>query len=353
MTMPTGPAPSLADRYAVTSQRLAARGPLWWLGQAFLTIVALGLIGLLGRGLWRWGTREARWGVVTDNLRLFAVGTYPADQLWRPALALVLVLVLVAATLLSRRHPARWLRLRPLLGLLWLLILPAVLALLRGVAGPTVVPAQLWGGLLLTLVLASVSIAASFPLGVLLALGRRSSLPLVHYVCVVYIEVIRGVPLVTVLYMAAIVLPLVLPDGLRPDNVLRAAAGLSFFNAAYIAEDVRGGLAGVGRGQYEAGRALGLSSISLYRIVILPQAIRTVIPSLVGQFISLFKDTSLVIIIGLRELLGIARAVVNQPAYLGLYRETLLFVALIDFVFCFSLSRASRRIERDTDWERR
>jgi general L-amino acid transport system permease protein len=192
-----------------------------------------------------------------------------------------------------------------------------------------------------------VAIAASFPLGVMLALGRRSSLPLVKIVSVGYIELVRAVPLVTVLFMASIMLPLVLPSGIRPSSVLRALAGLTLFSAAYVAEDVRGGLASVERGQYDAATAVGLGTFATYRLVVLPQAIRTVIPAIVGQFISLFKDTSLVIIIGLRELLGIAQAVVNQPDFLGLYREVLVFIAVIYFIFSTVMSRTSRKLERE------
>jgi His/Glu/Gln/Arg/opine family amino acid ABC transporter permease subunit len=243
------------------------------------------------------------------------------------------------------------------LSALWLVALVAAAVLLLGVpAGPAEVdaaggpplppvPSRVWGGLLLTLVLAVVSIALSFPLGVLLALGRRSSLPLVRVVSVGYIELIRGVPLVTVLYSAALMLPLLMPAGMRPAEVVRAIAGLSFFSAAYVAEDVRGGLAAVGAGQYDAARALGLGTASTYRLVVLPQALRAVIPSLVGQFISLFKDTSLAYVIGLQELLRIALIVANQPAWLGRYREVLVYIAVLYFVFSYAMSRASRQVE--------
>jgi general L-amino acid transport system permease protein len=243
----------------------------------------------------------------------------------------------------ARSRATNWLRVA------WVASVPAVLALLRGVGGMVVVPTDMWGGLLLTLVLAVVAIAASFPIGVMLALGRRSRLPLVKGLSVTYIELVRAVPLVTVLFMASVMLPLVLPFDARPGSVLRALAGLTLFSAAYVAEDVRGGLASVERGQYEAATALGLGTFATYRRIVLPQALRTVIPAIVGQFISLFKDTSLVIIIGLRELLGIAWAVVNQPEFLGLYREVLVFIAVIYFLFSTVMSRTSRQIERQLD----
>jgi len=204
---------------------------------------------------------------------------------------------------------------------------------------------NLWGGLLLTFVLAVISIVLSFPLGVLLALGRRSSLPVVRIFSILYIELIRGVPLVTVLFMAQIMLPLFLPEGVRVDKVIRAIAGFTFFTAAYIAESVRGGLAAVHPGQYEAAKALGLSGIQTMVFIVLPQALRTVIPPIVGQFISLFKDTSLVAIVGLLDLLNIAKSVVAQPEFMGLKREVYFFVAIIYFVFSYAMSHASRKLE--------
>jgi general L-amino acid transport system permease protein len=198
---------------------------------------------------------------------------------------------------------------------------------------------------LCTKALSLVSIVLSFPLGVLLALGRRSTLPIVHLFSVLYIELIRGVPLVTVLFMADIMLPLFLPEGLRVDRVMRAMAGFTLFSAAYIAENVRGGLQAIPEGQIEAARALGLNGFQTTFLIVLPQALRLVIPANVGQFISLFKDTSLVAIMGLLELLGIGKAVLANPAYMGLQREVYVFVALIYGIFSYAMSYASRRLE--------
>jgi general L-amino acid transport system permease protein len=196
----------------------------------------------------------------------------------------------------------------------------------------------------LTLVLAAVGIAASFPLGVLLALGRRSSLPAVSLISTLYIEIVRGVPLVTVLFMAQIMVPIFLPD-FRIDKIIRAMVGLTLFTTAYMAENVRGGLQGVPRGQYEAAHALGLRYPLIMLLIILPQALRSVIPAIVGQFISLFKDTSLVAIIGLLDLLGIARSVIANPDWLGLQAEVYIFAALIYFIFSYSMSHTSKKIE--------
>ncbi len=226
----------------------------------------------------------------------------------------------------------------------WALVLPLTLALLLG-RGDAAVPFGRWGGLLLTLGLAATAIGLSFPLGVLLALGRRSALPLVRVLCTLWIEMVRGLPLVTLLFMAALIVPLVVPDAWRPDTVVRAAVGLTLFSAAYLAEDVRGGLNAVGHGQVEAARALGLSGAATVRLVVLPQALRSVVPAVVGQFISLLKDTSLVVAVGLTELFGVARSVVHQPAFLGRFPEALLFAAVVYFVLCSGLSTVSRSFE--------
>lgn len=282
-------------------------------------------------------------GELATLLAAFAGATGPAIA----ALA-----ACAAGWVLGRAATRRWgesadaARLSRYLRLAWLVTLAAVGWLLRGGGGLPLAEPDRWGGLLLTLALATASIALSFPLGVLLALGRRSGLPLVRWICVGVIELVRGVPLVTVLYMVGLVVPLVVADAFRPGDVARAVLGLTVFTAAYVAEDVRGGLAAVGGGQYEAARALGLGPIAMYRRVILPQALRAVVPAMVGQFISLFKNTALAIVLGLRELLGIARAVANQPEFIGTFRETLVFVSIVFFVISFGMSRSSRHLER-------
>lgn len=316
---------------------------------ALLTFGSLGLIYVVLRGLVTWALTKARWDVVTTNLTLFLIGPFPRDQVWRVWACVIMVVLLGGLSLvvwgpLGRSHSKgrRWV----LVG--WLLSFPLTVVLLSGFSGSSILPlvgTNLWGGLLLTFLLAIVGIVASFPLGVLLALGRRSSLPVVRWFCTLYIELIRGVPLVTVLFMAAIMLPLFLPEGVRVDKVLRAMVGFTLFTAAYIAENVRGGLAAVPLGQYEAAKALGLSGVQVMGLIVLPQALRAVIPPIVGQFITLFKDTSLVVIIGLLDLLNIAKSVVAQPQFMGLKREVYLFVAVIYFIFSYAMSYASRRLE--------
>jgi general L-amino acid transport system permease protein len=239
---------------------------------------------------------------------------------------------------------ARWV----LLG--WAMSFILTILLLGGFRNAAVLPrveSGQWGGLMLTFLLAIVGIAASFPIGVLLALGRQSKLPVVKAMCIVFIEVVRGVPLVTILFMTSILLPLFLPDTMRIDRVLRAILGMTLFAAAYMAENVRGGLQSIPRGQYEAAKAMGLNNFQTTLFIILPQALRVVIPAIVGQFIALFMDTTLAIIIGLLELLAVGSAILNSnPQWLLLDMEVYGFIALVFWIFTFSMAYASRKVEQ-------
>lgn len=242
-----------------------------------------------------------------------------------------------------------------ILGVAWLISIPLFLILLTTfevgvesidpVEALQIVPPNIWSGILLTLALSVVSIVASFPLGVLLALGRRSNLPLVRSVSVLFIEVVRGVPLITILFMAQVMLPLFLPLEMSIDRVLRAMAGMTLFTAAYLAEIVRGGLQAVRHEQVEAARALGLNEFLVTSLIVLPQALRAVIPPIMGQFVSIFKDTSLVAIVGLLDVLAVGESVIKQREYLGAVREIYLFAGLFFFVFSYAMSQASRRLE--------
>jgi general L-amino acid transport system permease protein len=339
---------------------------------------------------------DARWEIVERNIENLLVFRYPRDELWRlwgalfvlagglglaagigsrgslhaspllalrragPMLALVAVLLAFAgsptATLLvvgiaALAVGARLLGSRlPLRGRWALAVaLGSILAAYLLVAHFGGVGWEDWGGLHLTLFLAVGGIVLSFPLGVLLALGRRSRLPAVRWVCVAYIELIRGVPLITILFMGAFMLGFFLPEGVEtPSAVTRALIAFTIFTSAYVAEIVRGGLQSVPRGQIEAAQALGLSTVKTTRLIVLPQALRAVIPALVGQFISLFKDTSLVFIIGLTELLAVAEAITKQPDFLaqGLLVETLLFAGFVYWAGSYWMSRESQRLER-------
>jgi len=230
----------------------------------------------------------------------------------------------------------------------WLLIVAPILMFVFIYGLGSVLPltdTARWGGLLLTIMLTVVGIIASFPIGVLLALGRRSSLPVISTFCTLYIEFVRGVPLITVLFMAQLLVPLVNPALAETPGIFRAMVGIVLFSAAYLAENVRGGLQSVPPGQEEAAKALGLNTFQITVYITLPQALRTVIPALVGQFISLFKDTSLVAIVGLLDLVGMAKNVVAQNEFLQRQREVLLFIVLIYFIFSYSMSTLSKRIE--------
>lgn len=274
---------------------------------------------------------------------LVAVLLWFAQSLLPTLYVLGIAAVGVAAYLGARRVPARATRYAPLVVLAGILVAYFVITAFGGVGW------QRWGGLLLTIFLAVGGIVISFPLGVLLALGRRSTFPAVRLVCIAYIELIRGVPLITLLFMGAFMIGFFLPPGFdRPSLVTRALIALVLFTAAYVAEVVRGGLQSVPRGQIEAAQALGLSPIRITGLIVLPQALRNVIPGLVGQFISLFKDTSLVVIIGITDLLGIARNITSQPDFLaqGLIVETLLFAAFVYWAGSYWMSRESQRLER-------
>jgi len=287
----------------------------------------------------------ACWAFIAEKYRLILFGLYPFEQQWRPLLACVLLVGLVLASAKSRKWNRR-------LALLWLLVLAVVALLMWGggvlgrMLGLPYVENNLWGGLPLTLLLAVCGIALAFPLGVLLALGRRSSLPAVRALCVGYIELIRGVPLISLLFMASVMFPLFLPDGWEVDKLLRAQLAIVLFVAAYVAETVRGGLQSIPKGQFESAAALGLGGWQQMRCVILPQALGAVIGPLTGLFISLFKDTSLVMIIGLFDLTQAAKAALSDAQWQGYSLEAYVFIAAIYFLFCWGMSRYSRTLEQ-------
>ena len=387
-----------------------------------LTLVSFGLLVVL---LWvsvPWLFVDADWTVITENLKLFLVGQYPPEQMWRVSLSVVwlaflfgiswgtgtsgvmsifarviaigfglaalvpLPLDIVSVTariwLLAVpvavvvgfslfREESIWSELtdfsRPVafinrfslfrgrspqtrwLVLAWILSFAAILVLLRGFEGLSWLPlveTSVWGGLLLTFLLAVLGIVASFPIGVLLALGRRSNLPVVSVLCTMFIEGVRGVPLVTLLFMTQVILPLFLPEYLPIDRITRAFLAITLFSAAYMAENIRGGLQAVPTGQIEAAKALGMSGFSTMLFIVLPQALRAVIPAIVGQFIGLFKDTSLVVIVGLLDIVGIGRAVVQaNPEWIDAQREVYVFLGVVFWVFTYAMSYASRRLE--------
>jgi general L-amino acid transport system permease protein len=379
-------------------------------GDALLSVALLTVLAVALGGLLRWALFQAQWAVIQANSTLFAVGRYPIEQQWR--LWLLTTLLVGAAGVswgLLRAHPradregvlwprndrlaaallagaalwlpwalrlqaaiqGRWWALAALLiGLRWLvgrfgtqwpprllrlvpLIWPALyltgMVLISGGLGLVKVSPSEWGGLLLTLLAASFAILLCFPLGVLLALGRRSDLPLLRWASVLYIEFIRGAPLITLLFLGQNILGFLLPNGMAPERVWRAAWVLTFFAAAYLAEAVRSGLAAVPAGQVEAARSLGLSHPQALQRVVLPQALRVALPAMVGQFISLLQDTTLLSLIGLLELLGVARTVMANPAFLGKNAEVYLTLAVLFWCCCAALGLGSRALERRLD----
>jgi general L-amino acid transport system permease protein len=376
-------------------------GPIRWLQKnlfstwynVLLTVLAIVFLFFVLKGILSWVFFEANWEPVIKSPKLFAVGQYPTDQMWRIGIILFMVSFLfglswrvwggtvrtfaltlaVAFGILAVLPVSMDLKLRlgflvnPVLtfvgyqvgrtlvdksrwvALGWVLSFVLTILLLAGIEGVSWLPkieTGLWGGLLLTFLLALVGIVASFPIGVLLALGRRSKLPVLKAFCVLFIELVRGVPLVTVLFMASIILPLFLPEGVRIDRVLRAMVGMTLFAAAYMAENVRGGLQAIPQGQIEAAKAVGLNGFQTMALIVLPQALRLVIPAIVGQFIALFMDTTLAVIVGLMELLAIGRAVLESNVEWKLLNmEVYLFIAAVFWVFNYSMSYTSRRLE--------
>jgi general L-amino acid transport system permease protein len=288
----------------------------------------------------------ACWAFIGEKLRFILFGRYPYQEQWRPLVVVVIFVAMIAASC-DRRV---W---GPKLLLIWLVGLGAVGVLMwGGIFGLSYVDTLLWSGLPLTLILAVVGMAVGFPLGVALALGRRSELPAVRAICVAYIELVRGVPLITVLFMASVMLPLFLPTGMTIDKLLRAQVAFILFSAAYLAEIVRGGLQAIPKGQIEAADALGLGYWQRTRLIVLPQALSLVIPPLVNTFIGTFKDTSLVIIIGLFDLLGTVNAALADPEWQGFSAEAYIFAGAIYFAFCFFMSRYSVMLEREFNRDR-
>ena len=340
-------------------------GALKWLREnlfsswysALLTAFAIWLIYSISIPTLRWVFTEARWGVISANLRLLMVGQYPAikpsadfptDQIWRIYACGISLVILIVLSFFGKHDKL----IKRIASIGWVSYIPLSIFIVAGFtykdgALPSV-PSNLWGGLLLTLLLTAVGIMVSFPLGILLALGRRSTLPVIRWFCMAYIELIRGVPLITVLFMANLMLPLFLPANWSPSSIIRAMAGVSLFSAAYVAENVRGGLQAINKGQFEAASALGMNYFQSLRFIILPQALKLVVPILVGQFIGLFKDTSLVAIVGLFDFLGIGNSIKAQPEFVGTSKEVYLFIAAVYWGLSWILARYVKRYEIKT-----
>jgi general L-amino acid transport system permease protein len=381
-------------------------GPITWLKKnlfsnwfnSLLSLFSLTIIYFSVIGIISWALTTADWRPVVGAPLLYLIGQYSRAEMWRPGLSLWIVTFLVgmswgiwekyiktfaiflavllgliaiipleAATFTLGVRAA--FLVNPILiylgyltgknkvirsqhvGVLWLLASVLItLVILPGFEGNSLLPkveTTVWGGLLVTLLLAVGGIVLSFPIGVLLALGRRSSLPVVKLFSILFIEVVRGVPLITILFMFSIILALFLPAESRIDRILRALIGMTVFSAAYMAENVRGGLQSIPPGQIEAAKAIGLNNFQTMTLIVLPQALRAVIPSIVGQFISLFKDTTLVVIVGINDLLGIGKSILGtDPEFVRLQAEVYIFIALIFWVFSYFMSNASLQLEK-------
>lgn len=324
-------------------------------GDAVITLTILATLAWIVPRLFNWAVLKAVafadtpalcqqaggacWAVVTQRYFYILLGTYPYDQAWRPITVMVVLLTLVGASCF-RSLRGTWLLGAWVAGTFLTYVLMG-----GGVFGLSPVDTGRWGGLPVTLILAIFSLAASLPLGILLALGRRSSLPALRFVCTAYIELMRGVPLVSVLFMASVMLPLFLPEGFTIDRLLRALVAFACFAAAYVAEVVRGGLNSIPKGQYEAATAMALGPARAYRFVILPQALKISIPALVNTFIEFFKDTSLVLVVGMLDLFNAGRSVLSDPAWLPYATEIYIFLGVVYFVFCFGMSKVSQGLE--------
>jgi len=282
----------------------------------------------------------ACWSVIPKNISFIIFGFFPDGQQWRPGLAMALLLALVIYSK-DRKH---WTKALTWLWPVGLVVMGTLMY--GGVFGMPVVETSQWSGLPLTFMLSFFGMVAAYPLGVLLALGRRSRMPAIKTLCVVYIEMIRGVPLISLLFMSSVMFPLFLPEGVTIDKVLRAQVAIILFTAAYIAEVVRGGLQAMPRGQFEAADSLGLNYNQTMRLIILPQALKIVIPPTVGILLSAFKDTSLVVIIALYDVLKTTKVTLQNPKWTGYSTEAYIFLAVLYFICCYAMSSYSRKLEK-------
>ncbi|MGG5808971.1 amino acid ABC transporter permease [Falsiroseomonas sp. CW058] len=348
---PAAPAgPGLAARAAAFARACFA-GPL----NAAISVACLVLLWLALPPFWDWAVTRATWtgsanacreaggacwAFVREKFWFSVFGLYPYEERWRPATMLAILAAMVLASTQRRLHGRG-------LVLAWAVAAPAMWILMQGgILGLPFVQTRQWGGLAITGIIAVYGLALGYPLAILLALGRRSELPLLRWFCTAVIECVRGVPLISLLFMAAIMLPLFMPAGVTVDRLVRVLVAYTLFTAAYMAEVVRGGLQAMPRGQYEAADALGLPYWRKMRLVILPQALTLTIPAQVNTFIGLFKDTTLVVVIGVFDFFTTLRAALGDPNWLGFPTEAYLFAAGVYFVLCFAMSRYSQHLER-------
>ena len=340
-----------------------AKGVVHWLKDNLFSSVLNSILTIIGVAFLFWiippflnwayfdanfaGTTKAQctgdgacWIFIKMKIDLFMYGFYPAEQLWRlKTIVMLFVAMMIGFRFINKNK----------FIIVTLFFIISLTLVYGGIFGLEVVPTDKWGGLMLTIIVASVGIVFSFPIGIIIAFGRQSHLPIIRSISVTYVEMIRGVPLITILFMSSVILPLFFPEGITFDKLLRALIGITLFQAAYIAENIRGGLQSIPTGQYEAADAIGLSYWQKMLLVILPQALKVAIPNLVGAFISLFQDTTLVLIIGLFDLLSTVTIAAADSNWIGMETEGYVFVTAIYWIFCYGMSRYSGKLEKQFD----
>ncbi len=309
---------------------------------SLITIIIITLIIFISDETLNWLFNVADWKVVTENFSLYMFGSFPLDQQWRPILWITLLFCLTLITLFGPKVGL----IRKIIPIIWIIMAPMGIILLAGGIGLKPIQSNNWGGLTLTLLLTISSIIIALPIGIILALFRQSRLFMLRWTSRIYIDVMRSVPLISVLFFGQLLIPLFLPMEMQVNRVLRAVLAFGLFASAYIAEDIRGGLQSIPKTQKEASMVLGLSKIQTIQLVLLPQAIRTAIPALTNQAIGILQNTSLMAILGLVELLGISRSILANPNFIGKYMEAYVWLAAIYWLICTAMALLSRDLER-------
>ena len=307
-----------------------------------ISLIFLFIISLVCFNTFIWLIYKANWKVVTSNLPLYAFGSYPPNEQWRPTIWIISLLLISSITLFG----PKWKWLRKNLLITWAATIPLGLYLLYGGVGLSPIMSRHWGGLTLTILLTTCSLLLSLPLGIVLALSRQSSLPLIQKLSSIYIDVMRAVPLIAVLFFGQLLIPLFLPVGIEVDRVWRAIFAFTLFVSAYIAEDIRGGLQSIPNTQIEAANSLGLNQYQIIQFILIPQAIRIALPALTNQSIGLFQNTSLMAILGLVELLGVGRSILANPEFIGQYIEVYIWLACVYWLVCTIMAILARHLEK-------
>ena len=307
-----------------------------------ISSVIIFIISSLCVNTFKWLIFEANWTVVASNLPLYAFGSFPSDEQWRPATWIICLFIISVITVFGPKW--KWLRKNLLIA--WISTIPLGLYLLYGGFGLTPIMSRHWGGLTLTIVLTTCSSLLSLPFGIVLALCRQSSLPLIQKLSSIYIDVMRAIPLIAVLFFGQLLIPLFLPVGIEVDRVWRAIFAFTLFVSAYIAEDIRGGLQSIPKTQIEAANSLGLNQYQIIQLILIPQALRIALPAMTNQAIGLFQNTSLMAILGLVELLGVGRSILANPEFIGQYIEVYVWLACVYWMVCTIMAVLARHLEQ-------